>query len=96
MAANEDKAQEHEKLKKDLAFCETRLKELKGKKPDEKFDQDLEEIAGELKSCRVELDELEGRSGDEWVDAKHGITRKLEDVQRSLQLTTRRMADYIR
>jgi len=96
MGGNDERANEKEKLSKDLAFCESRLKEIKGKKPAGTLDKEVAEIEGELMSCKVELDELEGRSGDDWLDAKANITRRLEESQRNLQLTQRRMLNLIR
>jgi len=96
MGGNDERAKEKDKLSKDLAFCESRLKEIKGKKPTGKLDKEVAEIESELMSCKVELDELEGRSGDDWLDAKANITRRLKDSQRNLQLTQRRMLDIIR
>ena len=92
-----DKRKEvHRKMEESLSLCESRLAELKGKAGDEDRARELGEIEQKLTACRLELDQLEGKSGDEWVEAKHGVIRKLEDVQRNLQLSPRRMEDFIR
>jgi len=96
VGTNDERMKEKQKLEEDLGFCESRLKELKGKEVGDSFDKELGEIESELASCKVELDELEGRSGDEWLDAKHNITSRLEDTKRSLQLTSKKMIDFIR
>ena len=92
----EEQRDVREKMEKELSSCETRLGELMGKAKDDKLAKELGQIEKELKSCRLELNELEGKSDDQWLEAKHGITRRLEDVQRNLQLSARRVEDFIR
>ncbi len=92
----DERRKEIEKIEKELEFCETRLKELKGKEKSQHFGEEIGQIHEELKSCKLELDGLEGRSEDEWVDAKYNVTRKLDDVRRSLELTSDKMVNFIR
>jgi hypothetical protein len=86
----------HEELKKTLVACETRLRKLTGEAKSDERARELGEMEAELKSCRLEVDQLEGKSGDEWLDATEGVTRRLEDLQRNLQLTQDRMEDFMR
>ncbi len=91
----EERPRNIEKVQKELEHCESRLKELQGKEKSEHFGEQLGQIEGELKTCKLELDKLEGRSGDEWVDAEYKVTKKLEDVRRSLELTSDKMIRFI-
>jgi predicted nucleic acid-binding Zn-ribbon protein len=86
----------HEKLRKNLVRCETRLEELKGKQPSQQKADEIGKLEEQLKSCRVELDELEEKSEDEWLDAKYSVTKSIDNLQRSLQLTPDRTEDFIR
>jgi hypothetical protein len=53
-------------------------------------------IETQLKACRIEVNELEGKIGDEWLDAEQSVTRGLDGLQRSLQLSEDRLEDFIR
>jgi hypothetical protein len=86
----------HEALRKTLVACETRLRKLTGQAKSDEIASELGEMEAELRSCRLEVDQLEGKSGEEWLDAQHSVTRRLEDLQRILQLSQDRMEDFIR
>jgi hypothetical protein len=85
-----------EELTKELSFCESRLKELKGKSVSPDFERELNELDGELKTCKLELNELEGKSGDEWEDTKNSVTRRLRDMKNNLQLSQRHVTGFLR
>lgn len=85
-----------EELTNELSFCESRLKELKGKNVSTEFEKELVQLEGELTTCRLELSELEGKSGDEWEDTKNSVTRHLRDMRNNLQLSQRRMRGFVR
>jgi len=86
-----------EALQKALAECEARLSEIRNAAKDESIRKDLDSAEDTLRACRRELDERESAADENaWLEAKHGIVTKLNDVQKNLQLTKRRMADYIR
>jgi hypothetical protein len=87
----EDRKAYREKVEGELERCASRLKELKGKAKSEELLTELEALEGEVKSCRLELDEIEHRSQDEWVEAKHGITTRLDSMRRNLNLASRKM-----
>ena len=80
-----------EKLERDLGRCESRMDELVKAGRSEDFEGDLDALGSELKSCKLELDNLENRSGDDWEEAKHGVVRRLSELQKSLGLGGRRL-----
>jgi peptidoglycan hydrolase CwlO-like protein len=87
----EDRTAYRKKIEEELDQCSTRLKELKGKAKSEDLLSELEELESEVKSCKVELAEIENRSEDEWVDAKHGLARRLDSMRRSMHLSARKL-----
>jgi len=87
----EDRKTYREQMEKELDQCSSRLKELKGKAKSDDVMSEIEELETEVKSCTLELREIENRSGDEWLEAKHGITTRLESVRKSLNLTARKL-----
>jgi hypothetical protein len=92
----EDRNEAREEMEKSLSSCESRLEELKGKAKSGEIVKGLDDIEAELKACRLELDQLEGKSDDDWLEAKHGLIRRLDDVQKNLQLSPRRLDDTVR
>jgi predicted nuclease with TOPRIM domain len=92
----DERREQHGKLSSKLARCETRLDELKGKGESDKLSQGLSDVEDRLKACRVKLDELEEKSEDDWLDAKHSVTKEIDDLMRSLQLSPDQMEDFIR
>lgn len=92
----EDRKEAREALEKSLCDCESKLEKFKKSEAGHKVADDLDELESELKACRLELGRLEDQEDEDWLNAKHGIATRLEDVQRNLQLTGRRMGDYIR
>ncbi len=86
-----------EAVQKALAECEARLGEIKKDAKSEEARKNLDSAEEMLQACRRELDQHEAAADeDAWQEAKHGIVTKLNDVQKNLQLTKRRMADYLR
>jgi hypothetical protein len=92
----EERSEALEKIEKDLASCESRLKKLTGSAKSDEMAGELAGIEKQLKACRLEVNELEGKSGDEWLDAKHSIVRTLDDLERNLQLSQDRLEDLLR
>jgi predicted nuclease with TOPRIM domain len=92
----EKRKKEQEKLSESLAKCESRLEELKGQAEGKKLLGGLGALEDKLKSCRLKVDELEDKSEDDWLDAKYSVTKEIDDLQRSLQLSPDQMEDFIR
>lgn len=80
-----------EKVQRDLSQCESRMNELVAAGKGSDMGADLDALGDELKSCKLELNQLENKSGDEWEEAKHGVVRRLSEVQKSLGLSARKM-----
>jgi uncharacterized protein YydD (DUF2326 family) len=80
----EDRKTYRKKVEGELDQCASRLKELKGKAKSDELLSEIEELEGEVKSCKLELAEIEHRSEDEWLEAKHGLTKRLDSVRKSL------------
>ncbi len=84
-----------EDLRKALEECETRLAELKNSTGSAKVRSDLDAVDDILRSCRSEIDAAKDTNEKTWLDVKHSIMTRLDDAQRNLQLTKRRMIDVL-
>jgi hypothetical protein len=91
-----DRKRVQEKLQKSLASCESRLSELRGKARSQETLNQLGELEQQIRACRLDVEALEEKGDNEWLEASYGVTRKVDDLQRSLQISSDRMEDFIR
>lgn len=93
---NEKRRRTEEKLKKSLARCESRLSELRGKARSQETLNQLGELEQQVRACRLDVEALEEKGENEWLEASYGVTRKVDDLQRNLQVSSDRMEDFVR
>ena len=93
---SEKRRSTEEKLKRTLAQCESRLGGLRGKARSQETLNQLGELEQQIKSCRLDVEALEEKGDNEWLDASYGVTRKVNDLQRNLQVSSDRMEDFVR
>ncbi len=73
----------------ELLKCETRIKKLRGPAKAKGMEKEIDKLESELHGCKLALDGLLKKRAGEWQTAKDDVVKRLSELAKSLDTTTR-------
>lgn len=78
----DEKLQGVDRIMRELAECEARLRKYRVDRAD--APEDLDGIEEELNHCKIQLEDAKEKSEEAWAEAKHTVVTRLDRLKRRL------------